>query len=63
MPNKPTDRKLAKGPSFVRSANPARGPVTLELLASMAVIQPIATALKAGLTEQEQRYPGSAVLP
>jgi hypothetical protein len=24
MPNKPTDRKLAKGPNSVRSANPAR---------------------------------------
>jgi hypothetical protein len=24
MPNKPADRKLAKGPSSVRSANPAR---------------------------------------
>jgi hypothetical protein len=39
------------------------GMVTLELFASAAAIQPITAALEAGLMEQEQHYPYSAVLP
>jgi hypothetical protein len=34
-----------------------------KLFASAAAIQPSAAALEAGLMEQEQHYPGSAVLP
>jgi hypothetical protein len=34
-----------------------------KLFASAAAIQPSAAALEAGLMEQEQQYPGSAVLP
>jgi hypothetical protein len=34
-----------------------------KLFASAAVIQPSAAALEAGLMEQEQHYPCSAVLP
>ena len=39
------------------------GIVTLELFASAAAIQPSAAALEAGLMEQEQHCPCSAVLP
>ena len=34
-----------------------------KLFASAAAIQPITAALEAGLMEQEQHYPCSAVLP
>ena len=40
-----------------------RRKVTLKLFASAAAIQPSAAALEAGLMEQEQHYPCSAVLP
>jgi hypothetical protein len=39
------------------------GIVTLELFVSAGGIQPITAALEAGLREQEQHYPCSAVLP
>jgi len=36
---------------------------TLDFQSSAAAIQPSAAALEAGLMEQEQHYPCSAVLP